>query len=88
MPETLSLAAFATTVSSKSYARFRQVAAKPKYGAFITSIRRFAQCSQGDRMSLSGDGAFKTWRAMRAPDSNNPRYGGAGITVCTRWLYG
>jgi len=47
MPETLSLAAFATTVSSKSYARFRQVAAKPKYGAFITSIRTICTMQSG-----------------------------------------
>jgi len=36
------------------------------------------------------DGAYRTWRAMKArcADPNNPRYGAAGITVCSRWRYG
>ncbi len=39
----------------------------------------------------TGKSSFNTWRAMirrctKTHDKDYPRYGGAGVTVCTRWL--
>jgi hypothetical protein len=39
----------------------------------------------------TGKGSFNTWKAMirrctKTHDKDYPRYGGAGVTVCTRWL--
>jgi hypothetical protein len=33
---------------------------------------------------------YSSWRAMKArcADPTNPRYGAAGINVCSRWLHG